>query len=302
MDKIEDLKKIGDYDVINVLGEGGFGMVFLVEKNKVQYALKVYTRKGISYMNHEYNISNVITPITKTSTSSMCPPSIACSVDKGSFIFNNTEQYYLVMEYVDGYSLEEYFRLTYVVFKNISEKCLAKFAYHILKGIDFLHSHGVAHNDIKPDNIIFNQSQLKLIDLGFGCVLDNKKYVNPLSCSTSAFSGTVYYISPELYELYYHKIEYDKEIFIKNDIWCFGLTLAELCDYDSYSQKLGERVYDYKYENGYFPYIPETKKGKKIPLILRKMIKECLNFDYKKRPTAKKLLERLEKNYPYLKK
>lgn len=294
---MDKLKKIGDYDVIKVLGEGGFGKVFLVKKDGVKYALKVYTRKGLKDMNHEYNISNVVTPITKTTK---CPSSIACSVDKGSFTFNNTDHYYLVMEFIKGFSLTEYIDKIKLNNKIISGNCLIKFAYHILKGIEYLHSQNVAHNDIKPDNIIFNKSNLKIIDLGFGCVLDNNKYINPLSCSTLGFAGTEFYISPELYSLYYNKIPYDIEIFTKNDIWCFGMTLAEVCDYEFYSDRLGDRVYQYQYEHSKFPYIPEPKKGAKIPMAIKDIIKECLNFDYIKRPTAKNLIQKLEKNNSFL--
>ena len=91
---MEDLKKIGSYDVIKVLGEGGFGKVFLVKKDGVEYALKVFIRKGLKYMEHEYNISNKVSPIKSPSSSSMCPDSIACSVDKGDFIFDKTTYYY----------------------------------------------------------------------------------------------------------------------------------------------------------------------------------------------------------------
>lgn len=292
---MDNLKKIGDYDVVKVLGEGGFGKVFLVKKDGVQYALKVYTRKGLKDMNHEYNISNVVTPIK---SKMKCPPSIACSVDKGSFTFNNTDHYYLVMEFIKGYSLTEYIDKIKKINKTISSisngNCLIKFAYHILKGIEYLHARRAAHNDIKPENIIFNKSQLKLIDLGFGCVLDNNKYVNPLSCSNLSFAGTEFYMSPDLYSLYYNKIPYDIEIFTKNDIWCFGMTLAELCDYEFYSDRLGDRVYQYQYERGKFPYIPEPKKGAKIPIAIKDIITDCLHFNYKQRPRAENIINILD--------
>lgn len=296
---MDKLKRIGTYEVIKELGEGGFGKVFLVKKGGVKYALKVFISKGVKYMEYEYGISNVMTPI---SSSVKCPKTIACSVDKGNFEFKGKIYYYLVMEYIEGHSLVEFIDYYNFNDKKMPERCIIKFIYHILKGIKYLHSRGIAHNDIKPDNVIFNKSQLKLIDLGFGCVLDPSITNKDFGCDLEKFQGTQFYMSPEIYSFYYGDIEYDPEIFTKNDIWALGLTLTVFFDYDYYVENLGIETYLYLFGKRKKPFIPTPKKGKRMPIIFKNMIKECLDFDYKKRPTATELIKKLEKRYPYLKK
>lgn len=180
---IYDLKKINGYTIIKLLGEGGFGKVFLVEKNNIKYALKVFESEAGDpyeypelendnkyYYEKEYKILSKL--------KDRCDPNktpIVCMIDNGKFHFGVT-YYYLVMEYIEGYTLYEYIELCKKKNIKIDERCIIKIIYHILKGLNYLHQNEITHSDISVNNIIFNKSQLKIIDLGTASILNSNKY------------------------------------------------------------------------------------------------------------------------------
>ena len=87
---------------------------------------------------------------------------------------------------------------------------LLRIAYEILNGLAYLHSKGIAHRDIKPDNIGFDVNMhAKLLDFGL-CKEDAKH--SHLAC------GTPFYVAPEV-------IMCENYDATKADIWSFGITL-----------------------------------------------------------------------------
>lgn len=90
------------------------------------------------------------------------------------------EYYYLVMEYVEGYTIQEFLSICSEKNIKIDKKCVIKLIYHIIKCIDYLHFKNIIHNDISTYNIIFNKSKLKIIDFGVSCYL--KRIDDEISC------------------------------------------------------------------------------------------------------------------------
>lgn len=87
----------------------------------------------------------------------------------------------------------------------------------ILKAIDFMHSRGVVHRDIKLQNILFREdgdfSTLKVVDFGLARVLEPGE-------SVKDFCGSVGYISPEIYKNERYRFEVD--------MFAFGVLLFRL--------------------------------------------------------------------------
>ena len=77
----------------------------------------------------------------------------------------------------------------------------------------YIHKIGVCHRDLKPDNILFNGQQLKLIDFG----VSKRFFFKSKQIDMWTSTGTSYYCAPEIYEGggYTYKI----------DMWAFGVIL-----------------------------------------------------------------------------
>ncbi len=145
------------YVIGRVLGEGAFGVVYLAydEEKGERAAIKEYLRGDPSW---ECEI------LERTK-------SIPGIVRKKDF-FQEEKRSYLVMEYVEGDSLKEYEKKKHAIQPREAEKLLIP----VLKGLSVLHSVGIVHGDISPDNLLFDgNGQLVLIDFGAALSQGEKK-------------------------------------------------------------------------------------------------------------------------------
>jgi hypothetical protein len=138
--KIKFIKK---YSPIKLIGEGSFGMVIKAIDNKQQnyVAVKIIPKKNVSneiYLLREMNI-----------LSKLNHPNIIKLIQ----VIDNEDYLYLIMDYLEGLSLKELIIQKYINDKNDyifkDEEC-AQIMKSILEGIDYLHSQGIMHRDIKP--------------------------------------------------------------------------------------------------------------------------------------------------------
>ncbi len=117
----------------------------------------------------------------------------------------------IVMEYVDGKSLEEVLREQ----KKLSWESVKRIAIDILKALSEVHQHGIIHRDIKPANIILAKDRkAKLTDFGLAAVS-----TMPTITIDGSILGTPAYMSPE-------QARGDKCDF-RTDFFSLGLTLLE---------------------------------------------------------------------------
>jgi serine/threonine protein kinase len=112
------------------------------------------------------------------------------------------------MEYCSRGDLLD-FVLQYGPFSEIDS---LKMIWQILEGLDYLHSHGIAHKDLKPENIYINdQSQIKIADFGFGVRFEENQ-------ETFQMCGSLMYTPPE-------DILMNASDPRKSDVWDVGLIL-----------------------------------------------------------------------------
>lgn len=135
---------------------------------------------------------------------------------KNFFNFNNT--YNLEMENMNG-DIENYYDYT----PNIIKKCI----YQMLLAVDYLHSHGIVHSDIKPANILYDGSNFKLCDFGISSYV-GLPYVNKKLICTEG------YIAPEclddrLKKKFYKEDKHLEEQHNSCDVFSIGALLFYYC-------------------------------------------------------------------------
>jgi serine/threonine protein kinase len=179
----DTLLKNGRYKIIKKLGQGGFGITYLAEdttegrkvvikelflqqcirnpkdgKTVVLTSQKERVRfqKAKERMEKEAQVLKVINH-----------PNVVKAYD--SFEENGT--YYIVLEYIEGESLKDRIKKE----GKLKEKEARSIFEKILSGLKAIHTIGIAHRDVKPDNILITkEGKVKLIDFGTVTDIDTK--------------------------------------------------------------------------------------------------------------------------------
>jgi len=194
-------KLTDDYTPLSkVLGSGYNGQVHLAESkaNKEKYAVKGFKLHGVTREKKEELESEAEIFLA------MDHPHVARLVD----VYESKETLDLVMECMTGGEL----------FKRVSEKTkfsekdAADASWQMLLAVNYIHSQGIVHRDIKLENFLYdkpNGNYLKLIDFGFSKIwAPNTKMA--LSC------GTLAYVAPEVLDMNYTS---------QCDLWSLGVTV-----------------------------------------------------------------------------
>ncbi len=107
-------------------------------------------------------------------------------IDSGS----SYDNYYIIMEYIDGISLKEVLEKT----GALNEDAALLIAHEICMGLDHAHQRGIVHRDIKPANImITREGQVKITDFG----LAKLRLSQVQQTTADTLLGTPLYMSPE---------------------------------------------------------------------------------------------------------
>lgn len=203
----------------------------------------------------------------------------------------------ILMEYVEGISLYKYFEMLRHEERVIEPTLLKKFMIRILRGINILHSSGIAHRDIKDENIIFNNTELKLIDLGFACYCDKNSEKFSLLEKDISVLGTPAFMAPEIWA---NEGEQNPLVYQKSDIWSAGLIFWELVslneppDVDDFDELV---AYKRKYDADDMKSKLLKRASKELSNTtenLRNIILLCLKPRPEDRPSVAELLKMLK--------
>jgi serine/threonine protein kinase len=179
----------------------------------------------------------------------------------------------LIMEYVPGGSLRAFLRKQS---GPMPMKSILSMALDVALGMEYLHSQGVVHRDLKSENLVLTDDlHLKLTDFGVGCL--------ETECDMrSAETGTLRWMAPEMIS---HK-HYSKKV----DVYSFGIVLWELVTGLLPFQNMTPVQVAYAVVNKNLrPPIPED-----CPAALRNLMEQCWNSCPERRPNFYQIVQTLE--------
>ncbi|MGM0579529.1 MAG: protein kinase domain-containing protein [Bacteroidota bacterium] len=204
-EKKEDIYQSGDeidkYKIIEPLGRGGMGQVYLAERNDQQFEQKVAikcfspdeVKEGVfeNFRNEQQFLAN------------LNHSGIAHILDGG---ITDKGIHYIIMEYVDGLPIDEYLKKNQF---NTQEKL--QLFLKICDAINYAHNRLILHLDIKPSNILVNEEgQVKLLDFGIA-----QKMGEPIQQKHLIVSP--FYAAPEQLK--------QKQVSVATDIYQLGILL-----------------------------------------------------------------------------
>jgi len=257
MPRVLDIEKVGNFKIIEKIGEGGMAIIYKASQPSLNRTVVI---KKLKDPNNE-----IIERFKKEAlvSASLSQENVLSIYD---FIYHG-RSYYLIMEYVDGFDLHDILDYTSPLSPIISSLLVREIA----KGLEYTHNKGVIHRDIKPSNILLSRAgEVKLIDFGVA-----KDEAPSKLTITGMIIGTPSYMSPE--QANGEKVNH------QSDIYSLGVLFYEiLTGFKPYSGDTNTEIFA-KIAKGKFA--SPMKYRSDIPLKLVRIIKKCLNKNRAKRYT-----------------
>ncbi|MBO0699641.1 MAG: serine/threonine protein kinase, partial [Zavarzinella sp.] len=181
---------VGKYKVLEKLGSGGMGQVFLCEHKLMRrrVAVKVLpTAKASdpSSLERFYREARAVAALDH--------PNIVRAYDIDQDDTGGAALHFLVMEYVDGASLQEIIKKT----GPMNPTRAAHYMYWSAVGLQHAHANGLIHRDIKPGNILVDRTGVvKILDLGLARFFNDDQDLLTKKYDESVL-GTADYLAPE---------------------------------------------------------------------------------------------------------
>jgi tetratricopeptide (TPR) repeat protein len=206
---------IGRYQLLQRIGEGGMGEVWLAEQKE-----PVRRRVALKLVKAGMNTREVIARFEseRQALALMDHPAIAKVFDAGS-----TPQGapYFVMEYVAGVPVT-----TYCDNHRLSTRDRLELFMHVCEGVQHAHQKAIIHRDLKPSNILVTEVDgkpaPKIIDFGVAKALTQKLSADAMFTRVGAMLGTPEYMSPE------QASSSGEDIDTRTDVYSLGVIFYEL--------------------------------------------------------------------------
>jgi len=208
-------KRIGPYKILQRIGEGGGGVVYMAEQEK-----PISRRVALKVIKLGMDTKSVIARFDaeRQALALMEHPNIARVLDAGA---TGAGRPYFVMELVRGVRITEYCDQN-----NLDTRRRLALFIQICSAIQHAHQKGIIHRDIKPSNILVTMHDgvpvPKVIDFGIAKAIEGRLTEQTLFTAYEQIIGTPAYMSPEQAEMS------GLDVDTRSDIYSLGVLLYEL--------------------------------------------------------------------------
>jgi len=196
-------KTISHYKILEKLGEGGMGEVFLAEDTELDRKI------ALKFLPPHYTQDKEIKARFKReakAAAALNHPNIITVYEVGE----HQGQTFIAMEYVKGESLRDRMK------QQLSPKESIELIAQVCDGLGKAHKADIVHRDIKPENIMIDEDgRVRILDFGLAKLRNVSKLTQ-----TATTLGTLNYMSPEQLQ--------GLEVDAGTDIWSVGVTLYEM--------------------------------------------------------------------------
>ena len=197
--------RVGDYEVLEVLGAGGMGRVYKVRNvisDRVE-AMKVL----LPDLEGDADLADRFMREIKVQAS-LDHPNIAAL----HTALRLDNQLLMFMEYLEGVTIDVVLRSGRIPIDKAID-----YSVQVLSALSYAHAHGVVHRDLKPANMILTPSGVvKLMDFGIARMVADRKLTQ-----TGGTVGSIYYMSPE-------QIKGGVAVDARSDLYSLGISLYEM--------------------------------------------------------------------------
>lgn len=272
---------LGSYRVLDVLGEGGMGRVYLAEHVKIgrRVALKMlhsHLAQSAEVVSRFFDEARAVNRILHEHI-----------VEITDFVENEKGNNYFIMEHLKGAPLSDVMEIDDD--SSPISRCLAV-GVQVASALSAVHAANIVHRDLKPENIFLTQRGgqeefVKLLDFGIAKLLgDDGGGMKLRTTQAGVIMGTPDYMSPE--QASAAKVDF------RTDIYSLGVILYELCtgQLPFKAETFGDLIFLHKTKK---PLKPSKVPGlvQSIPAPLEELILDCLNKDPGERPQSAKEVE-----------
>ena len=269
----ENKKKLGDYLILEKIAHGGMAQIYKAQTTDPKGTGRLVVIKRIlPHISSNKDYISMLVDEAKMA-SRFSHGNIAQIYDLGRV----DDDYFIVMEYVDGKTLGEIFKAFQSRPEAIPIDILVYILMQVCQGLEYMHSRrdpqgkslGIVHRDISPQNVIVSHSSdVKIIDFGVAKAFDRESYTE-----SGVLKGKFAYMSPEQVD--------GSDLDNRSDIFSAGIILWEMLT--------GKRLFKQRTNQMTIKAIRKAKVPKlrnirsDIPKDLEKIILQALHKNRKKR-------------------
>jgi serine/threonine protein kinase len=253
------MKEQRNYQILNTIATGGTAVLYKAIQSSLDR--QVVIKRLHSHLTSDPNFTRRF-ELEAKAAASLDHENIVRIIDFGS----TDDNYYIVMEYIDGLSLKE----VYEKLGSLGTELVLLIAHEICMGLDHAHQRGIIHRDIKPANImITNDGQVKITDFGLAKLHQSQTQ----QTVANTLLGTPLYMSPE--QAIGDAIDGRSDLFSLGTICYEMLSGTQPFMGDNYAAVIQNILHG--------TITPPSKLGKEVPAEVETIVMRSLNREPSKR-------------------